>query len=637
MDTYDYYYDLERELIEETRKPLLDQMLNPIGIKYHIFYPDPDNNGKLVLKEFVLSKDGTFVDFAADIEHDSHGDRTPPMWDPLDNLKTVCGRPDFIEDTETIALNKCISGIITRDKILYYQFIKYPVNMRDSVLKDIQAGTNAGIEGQLIREGKENNIDAMRPDFISEDHGVSVLAVITGTGTNASLTTMGHLYDTVSGLKSFNSDEFYPSQPDKFNKVGCAITISLEGYKFFFYVRGNVDNANNVTYSGKINYNGNEYPFLGSQLDANIPSVGKGEFYNGGDIVSLPQFIKATFKYMGDRAHIPSIYYSAYIDDGTKILAGATHDKIAYSAMSNIEEKYNGNSNNVVIPCVFTRSNLKSKLKNSESYFPINSNSVPMIESSDDDTTNIPVGLSLGDAQPANKRTFYESKNNKFVTEQYESGVFLYVIPRILNSEQIEEQRSKLEKKEKISSLENERLFLLQISMNLKNIIDNINTTLVARKTRATIPALLNIIKIFENDLNYYTYGMNHSGSVDPGIFETIQNIIEGLQELSRDFETPGLKEELLTEGIHFLNEIRDVYIDAKIKSLSDEIDKIDNIDSPRRFLTAKRGGKPKNRKTKKHNKKTKTHKKNKKISKNKNKKIIKIIKNNKKTRKNKD
>jgi len=108
--------------------------------------------------------------------------------------------------------------------------------------------------------------------------------------------------------------------------------------------------------------------------------------------------------------------------------------------------------------------------------------------------------------------------------------------------------------------------------------------------------------------------------------------VSEDLKKLSENFNDPTVKEELLRDGIPLLIRIHNVYLDAKITDLNNEIYQTQL--NQRSFLKAKRGGKPKNIKTKKkHNKKMKTHKKNKKISKNKNKKIK---QNNKKTRKNK-
>ena len=581
----DYISNLKIELNKCLHFAVSD--LNPIGIQYLVFHPDTNNHPLVTRLE--LSKDGTFQDYISDIYHDSKGPRTGDTWKPFENLQNYISREQYaklVPHTETIAINLAVDGIIEQssNNLVYWQLAKYQLNQRAEILNSLAKGRSMAVTTAAVRNsGFFNNpsisdaddvytaliaLDSDDPDGFQKDikqinatldnsiqasattldHGVSTTAVMLGTGMGAhNLITLGHLYDTGFPLKRGSEFQPYPFDPNMFQRIGCAVCVSHANLQFILYIHGYADD-NVRTFAGSIFYAGNQYDFTGGQeLSANIPDIGLNKYYKNGAILGLPQCLSAIIKYLGDRAHIPVVIYSCWIDkSGPKLVCG-THDSIAFSAMCNIK-RYNDNhkfEGYLPIPCIFSRSNIKYSPQIVETNPHLQVDSISMRDSS-------------------------------FTP----SGLFIYSIPIILDKKQIEQQAAANIRHNLIESTNNYIYLLDGISDKLANFLTNLKALIYTRQNRSfndKIDDLILTLKyvidknVFGNrglsDILSYTVSYLEAYKVSQTV-ATQQNLQDGISLIEHIINTtiPTEKNELTLKLNKELHLHRGGFFDKKSK-----------------------------------------------------------------------
>ena len=333
-------------------------------VKFIVFHPDETNNLQPKTETLKLTGD-TMNDFLSDVNHDQHGTRTDNNWDPITELKQCVSAESFADiKSESDMLDSTVQKIFQKE----YQdlqntlLVKYAGDNRQSVLESINSALG-------------NRIEIEMPTAVCLDHGCSSKSVNIATNVVNNNITFSKLYDTARSVErnEDNLSKLYPSK-ENFDKVGCAFIIKgCENKSLIMYITGIV-NDTIISYQGKITILDNTtstpsvYKFNGPAgyngipgLIPNIGPIASGNFYihnnNPITLASQSQSFKSVIKYMGDRTIIPILYYSNIIKtDGIQII-GATHDKLAFSAMSLV---YNEDDGLVPLNTIYTRKVLKT-------------------------------------------------------------------------------------------------------------------------------------------------------------------------------------------------------------------------------------------------------------------------------------
>jgi len=503
---------------------------NSTGINFWVVYGDH-------CELLSIGPNGTDEDRRDDIEHDSHGDRSPIDWNPTKSLEDAFAISKFSSqytprrhNTESIAFQNGINGTQQQDEqgVIEHQNVLFPRVMRENVLGNVLSGLLIGIEEKRRRatggEKNENDetvlveppidesndernirilslgithnteqkkkveVDVSLPTSGSLDHGVSATSVSQGAGkTIEDVVTLGELYDTVS--KKAANKTYYPESPEDFKKLGCMITVSFPE-KFCIFIFGWVELDGQRTYRGKIFYKNTWYSFINGQLDPNIPSVSTNKYYKGAQIPQLPQHLSALLKYLCDRSYIAAAFYGRYMSRDNEMLL-ATHDKCAFSAFANI------------------------KMQKDSAFIPA------------------PLSVVFSNAYTSG----YKDMNGYMK--------FVRILPRIFNESEKQIQAQRLDLQKQINAIELENLLLCEASEQMFFVINVFIRLQTSRETRKTQ---------FDYDL-----AINNLLSLSSSeyINRDFRNLIASLLEkLSAAIKTKDLT--IITDAIHFLDLMRE-------------------------------------------------------------------------------